>query len=66
MSVLADQYEMVSASLLQSSAIQAGSSVTGDWMIARKTAARDQGQRIVIIPMTFGGSKNISYLPTYY
>lgn len=66
MSVLSDQYEMVSASLLQPSAVPAGWSIDGDSMIARKTAARDRGGRIAIVPMTFGDSKNICYQIAYY
>jgi RNA polymerase sigma factor (sigma-70 family) len=66
MSVLSDQYEMVSASLLQPTAVPAGWSVDGDSMIVRKTAARDLGGRIAIVPMTFGNSKNICYQITFY
>lgn len=53
--VVVQQYEMVLASNLPPHAPLAGSPVDGDWMIARKSAARERGQRMVIFPLKRSG-----------
>ncbi|HEX5219304.1 MAG TPA: sigma-70 family RNA polymerase sigma factor [Verrucomicrobiae bacterium] len=59
--VLARNYEMAATSNLAESWIPNDRNLGGDWMIARKSSARERGQRIVIFPVRTKSPDRPSY-----
>ncbi len=66
MDVLEQQYEMVSTNKLPSTALPNNGTIEGDWMIARKSNAREHGQRMVVIPLKYPNGGPVVYQMTYY
>ena len=65
--VLAQQWEMVLVSNLSANAPHASETKSGDWMIARKSSARERGQRMVIVPVVpTSNNGHVSYEMSYY
>jgi RNA polymerase sigma factor (sigma-70 family) len=62
--VLIGQWEMVSVTKLPPHAIANDQTIAGDWMIARKSSAREKGQRLAIVPLK--GSHITTYQIAYY
>ena len=65
--VLDQQWEMVLVSNLPANAPHATETKSGDWMIARKSSARERGQRMIIVPVVPASSNGyVSYEMSYY
>ena len=65
--VLVQQWEMVLVSNLPANAPHASETKRGDWMIARKSSARERGQRMVIVPVVPARNNGyVSYEMSYY
>ncbi len=66
MEVLNQEYEVVSTSKLPASALPNNGTIEGDRMIARKSSAREHGQRMAIVAVRFQGRGPLYYQMTYY